>query len=118
MKKMKIKQLNKLPIKNIKKEIPKYKNIKKIEKDFSFSLYSVEQVHKIAVLDLRIWNCDRNEENILVIKKNKKDGKNYYKLIPIDNSLSFPDCLKINNYELFWTGWVQSNIPFSKEMKD
>ena len=50
----KLKQLNKFPIKNIKKEIPKYKNIKKIEKDFSFSLYSVEQVHKIAVLDLRI----------------------------------------------------------------
>ncbi len=87
--------------------------------NFSFSLYSVEQVHKIAVLDLRICNCDRNEENILVIKKkNKKDGKNYYKLIPIDHSLSFPDCLKIIDYELCWTGWDQSNIPFSKEMKD
>ena len=87
--------------------------------NFSFSLYSVEQVHKIAVLDLRICNCDRNEENILVIKKkNKKDGKNYYKLIPIDHSLSFPDCLKIIDYELCWTGWDQVNIPFSKEMKD
>jgi hypothetical protein len=90
-----------------------------IAANFSYSLYSVEQVHKIAVLDLRILNCDRNEENILVIKKkNKKDGKNYYKLIPIDHSLSFPDCLKIIDYEICWTGWDQANIPFNEEMKN
>ena len=31
--------------------------------DFVFS-----EVHKIAILDIRILNCDRNEENILVKK--------------------------------------------------
>jgi len=37
--------------------------------NYGSSLYSVEQAHKIAILDLRIMNCDRNEENILVKKK-------------------------------------------------
>jgi hypothetical protein len=34
--------------------------------DFSSSLFSVDEVHKIAVLDLRILNLDRNGCNILV----------------------------------------------------
>jgi hypothetical protein len=49
--------------------------------NYSSSLFSIEyvhiflikkkilrEVHKIALLDLRILNCDRNEENILVKK--------------------------------------------------
>ena len=37
--------------------------------DYGSSLFSIEEVHKIAILDIRILNCDRNEENILVKKK-------------------------------------------------
>lgn len=29
--------------------------------DYSCTMFSVEEVHKIAILDLRILNCDRNE---------------------------------------------------------
>jgi hypothetical protein len=29
--------------------------------DYSSSVFSVEEIHKIAVLDIRILNCDRNE---------------------------------------------------------
>ena len=36
--------------------------------NFSCDLFLVEEVHKIALLDLRILNCDRNDENILVVK--------------------------------------------------
>lgn len=36
--------------------------------NFCSDLFSVEEVHKIGILDLRILNCDRNDENILVIK--------------------------------------------------
>ena len=95
--------------------------------DFSSSLYSVEEVHKIAVLDLRILNCDRNEENILVRKKRSKNyweesGENkdkfVYKLIPIDHALSFPDCLKIYDFEICWTSWDQAQVEFSQEMKE
>ncbi len=52
-------------------------------------------MHKIAILDLRILNCDRNEANILVVKKmvtnNKGATSRITNLIPIDHGLSFPD---------------------------
>ena len=31
-------------------------------------MFSTDDVHRIAILDIRILNCDRNEENILVRK--------------------------------------------------
>ena len=34
--------------------------------NFSSDLFSVDEVHKIAILDMRIMNLDRNETNILV----------------------------------------------------
>lgn len=68
-------------------------------------------VHRIAILDIRILNCDRNEENILVKKcfssqqskttLLKKDNskpskpKVEFELIPIDHGLSFPDSMSI-----------------------
>ncbi len=36
--------------------------------DFGPSKFPDEEVRKIAILDLRILNCDRNEGNILVKK--------------------------------------------------
>ena len=63
-------------------------------------------------------NCDRNDENILIKKrKSKTTGKTYYKLIPIDHSLSFPDCIKISEYEMCWMGWDQAKEPFCDELK-
>jgi hypothetical protein len=52
------------------------------------------EVHKIAILDLRILNCDRNEANILVVKKLIAGPKGTVKstmLVPIDHGLTFPD---------------------------
>jgi hypothetical protein len=37
--------------------------------NFSSSLFSVDEVHKIAILDLRIMNLDRNDGNLLVKKE-------------------------------------------------
>jgi len=36
--------------------------------NFSSSIFSKDEIHKIAILDLRILNIDRNECNILVKK--------------------------------------------------
>ena len=85
--------------------------------NFSFSLYTTDEVHKIAILDFRICNCDRNDENILVLKKKRPNGS-FYKLVPIDHSLSLPDCIKIYDYELCWMGWDQAQEPFSEKMKE
>jgi len=37
--------------------------------NFSSDLFSIDEVHKIAILDMRIMNLDRNETNILVSVK-------------------------------------------------
>lgn len=103
----------------------KYGSLQKFQRstdcaaNLSFSLYTKDEVHKIAILDFRILNCDRNEENILVLKKkNKETKKNYYKLYPIDHALSFPDCLKIFDYEICWMGWDQAGEPFSENTRN
>ena len=38
--------------------------------------------------------------------------------MPIDHSLSFPDCIKISEYEMCWMSWDQANIPFCDEIKN
>ena len=88
--------------------------------DYSYSLFSVEEAHKIMILDFRILNCDRNDENILLIKKNKKSSKNnekFYKLVPIDHAYSFPSCLEIGDFEICWMSWSQAKIPFTEAEK-
>ena len=82
--------------------------------NYSPDLFSIEEIHKIAILDLRILNLDRNSENILV-KTKIINGKKQYKLIPIDHGLSIPDNLSINSYDLCWLSFPQAEEPFSKK---
>lgn len=69
--------------------------------NYSEDLFPIDEIHKIAILDLRILNLDRNSENILV-KPKIINGKKKYKLIPIDHGLAIPDNLAINTYDLCW----------------
>lgn len=73
--------------------------------NFSPDLFSVDEVHKIAILDLRILNIDRNECNVLVKTKLNKKGKRVRKLVPIDHGLSFPDNLAVCSFDLAWLSW-------------
>ena len=91
--------------------------------DYSYSLFTVEEAHKIMILDFRILNCDRNDENILIQKKIKTsedsdEEKKFYKLVPIDHALSFPSCLEIGDFDICWMSWKQANIPFTQEEKE
>ena len=89
--------------------------------DYSYSLFTVEEAHKIMILDFRILNCDRNDENILLIKKNKKNSKNnetFYKLVPIDHAYSFPSCLEIGDFDICWMSWSQAEKPFTEAEKE
>lgn len=78
--------------------------------DYSSSLFSLDEVHKIAVLDMRILNLDRNACNILV--QRTESG---YNLVPIDHGLSLPDTLEVCTYDLAWLSFEQSELPFSKK---
>jgi len=97
-----------------------------VASNLSSDLFSVDEVHKIIILDLRILNLDRNDGNILVKKReskveSKKKGKSRgteksiaYQLIPIDHSLSIPDSLEIYSYDICWMEWDQVHSPFSE----
>jgi hypothetical protein len=81
--------------------------------------FDMNEVHKIAILDLRILNCDRNEANILVVKKlitNSKGASTLLtNLIPIDHGLSFPDNFEIYNHQIVWMSYKQTEMPLSKQ---
>lgn len=82
--------------------------------NYSPDLFSIDEVHKIAILDLRILNLDRNSENILVRIK-VLNNKKVYKLIPIDHGLCIPDNLAIASFDLCWLSFSQAEQPFSKK---
>jgi len=44
-----------------------------------------------------------------------KTSSYYYRLIPIDHGLCFPDCFEICNYEMVWMDWPQVKEPLSNK---
>lgn len=81
--------------------------------NYSSDLFSSDEIHKIAVLDLRILNLDRNTDNILVQRHSDE-----YRLVPIDHGLSIPDSLEVCSYDLAWLGYDQAEQPFSQKTLD
>jgi len=73
--------------------------------------FRVRDVHKIGVLDLRIFNTDRHAGNILVTEEH--DGS--YRLTPIDQGLSLPPTLENGWFE--WLNWPQAKLPFDAETR-
>ena len=103
--------------------LQKFINSTGVVADYSYSLFTVEEAHKIMILDFRILNCDRNDENILLQKKLKKskdsdEEQKYYKLVPIDHALSFPSCLEIGDFDICWMSWKQAEVPFTQKEKE
>ncbi|KAL5200466.1 hypothetical protein ABZP36_021669 [Zizania latifolia] len=72
--------------------------------------FPVQEVHKIAVLDIRLANADRHVGNILVCKE--EEGGNY-KLVPIDHGYCLPEKFEDCTFE--WLYWPQAREPFSDE---
>lgn len=71
--------------------------------NFSTDLFSTDEIHKIAILDLRMFNLDRNSENILVQRVGSE-----YRLVPIDHGLILPDTLEVNSYDIAWLSTSQA----------
>jgi len=76
--------------------------------DLGSSLFSVEDVHHIGLLDLRLFNLDRHLGNILV---QLEEGR--YRLIPIDHGYILPSFRCMSDAWFCWTSWKQSSQPFS-----
>jgi len=73
--------------------------------------FPIREVHKIGVLDLRIFNNDRHGGNILF----KEGPEGDYELIPIDHGLSLSPTLQHANFE--WMMWPQAKQPFDEDTK-
>lgn len=82
--------------------------------DLSSSLFSQEEAHKIAIMDIRLLNTDRNDENLLV----RRHQNNSLELIPIDHGCSLPSTLQVNWHDWIWLSWPQTKRPFSKNEKE
>jgi len=76
--------------------------------DVGSAKFSIDDVHRIGIFDIRILNMDRNDENFLVLKSSDK----FWQLVPIDHTYAFPN--KINSY-FNWQFWSQTKKPFSNE---
>ncbi|XP_060213392.1 phosphatidylinositol 4-kinase gamma 4-like [Lycium barbarum] len=77
--------------------------------DLGPNAFPVEEVHKIAVLDMRLANADRHAGNILMSK-----GENgQIVLIPIDHGYCLPDSFEDVTFD--WLYWPQARQPFSSE---
>lgn len=70
--------------------------------------FSVKEVQKIAVLDIRLANADRHAGNILVCQ----DG-DHMQLVPIDHGYCLPEKFEDCTFE--WLYWRQAREPFSTE---
>lgn len=72
------------------------------------SSFLVDDVHRIGVLDLRLFNMDRNGENMLI----KKDD--HLRLVPIDHTYILPETLDGAYFD--WMYWNQAKKPFSQDI--
>lgn len=83
------------------------------------SLFDKKDVHRIGILDIRLFNTDRHGGNILVKKVQKSTSlsaipsKEQYQLIPIDHGFALPEGLEPPYFE--WQHWPQAMLPFDKE---
>ena len=76
--------------------------------DISPSKLSVEEVHKIAVLDIRLMNADRNSANLLCRRKTD----NSIELVPIDHGF----CLR-SVADNSWMDWCWLDWPHLKQVR-
>jgi hypothetical protein len=81
--------------------------------DHGTSSFPVSTVHRIGILDIRIFNTDRHAGNLLVKKLDGVDSFGQVQLIPIDHGLCLPESLEDPYFE--WIHWPQASIPFSDD---
>mmetsp|Transcript_29285 Transcript_29285/g.70566 ORF Transcript_29285/g.70566 Transcript_29285/m.70566 type:complete len:802 (+) Transcript_29285:1047-3452(+) len=82
--------------------------------DLSPSKISVDEVHKIAVLDIRLMNADRNSANLLC--RRRRD--NTIELVPIDHGFCLRSVADVSWMDWCWLDWPQLKEPMSQKTKD
>ncbi|EEF39060.1 phosphatidylinositol 4-kinase gamma 4 [Ricinus communis] len=81
--------------------------------DMGPGAFPVKEVHKIAVLDIRMANADRHAGNIL-LSRDAENGQTL--LIPIDHGYCLPDSFEDCTFD--WLYWPQAHQPFDSSTVD
>lgn len=84
--------------------------------DLSPSKISVDEVHKIAILDIRLMNADRNVANILC--QRIPEDPDHFRLVPIDHGYSLRSKCDVAWFDWCWLDWPQMKQPLSKASKE
>ena len=84
--------------------------------DLSPSKISVDELHKIAVLDIRLMNADRNTANLLC-RRNPEDP-DHIELIPIDHGYCLRTVSDVCWFDWCWLDWPQMKLPVSAKTKE
>lgn len=84
--------------------------------DLSPSKLSVDEVHKIAILDIRILNADRNSANLLC--RRKPEDPDNFELIPIDHGYCLRTVCDVCWFDWCWLDWPQLKKPLSRKSRD
>ena len=71
--------------------------------DISPSKLSKDEVHKIAILDIRLMNADRNAANLLCQRR----PDNSLKLVPIDHGFCLRSVCDVSWMDWCWLDWPQ-----------
>jgi len=105
-----------------KKKLGSFQKFKKHDgntEDISSTLmkkFPVEEVHRIALLDLRLFNTDRHGGNILYKVKKDDEGCLKYALIPIDHGYTLPSTL--DEAWFVWHYWPQAKVRMSAPIRN
>ncbi|KAL0592510.1 hypothetical protein ABG067_000074 [Albugo candida] len=73
--------------------------------------FSVSEVHKIGILDIRLFNTDRHAGIVLLSTKGSE--MNTFLMTPIDHGMCLPSFEHLNGACFDWMSWPQSRLPFS-----
>lgn len=78
--------------------------------------FSVPEVHKVGILDVRLFNTDRHAGNILLRPRGPHEET--YAMTPIDHGFCLPSYQHLDGALMDWMQWPQAQYPFTCEELD
>lgn len=72
--------------------------------------FAIPEVHKIGILDVRLFNTDRHAGNILL---SPRADEQTYKMTPIDHGFCLPSYKHLDSATFDWLNWPQAQFPFT-----
>ncbi|CAI5746725.1 unnamed protein product [Peronospora destructor] len=72
--------------------------------------FAISEVHKIGILDVRLFNTDRHAGNILL---QARSNDQTFEMTPIDHGFCLPSYKQLDGAMFDWLHWPQAEFPFT-----